>query len=63
METPTLLLLGGDSPSFYRAAIETLKESIPNSRISMMSGQRHAAMETGPKLFLNEVIGFLMGKK
>ncbi len=63
METPTLLLLGGDSPSFYRAAIETLKESIPNSRISMMSGQRHAAMETAPKLFLNEVIGFLMGKK
>jgi pimeloyl-ACP methyl ester carboxylesterase len=63
METPTLLLLGGDSPSFYRAAIETLKEAIPNSRISMMSGQRHAAMETAPKLFLNEVIGFLMGKK
>ena len=63
METPTLLLLGGDSPSFYRAAIETLKESIPNSSISMMPGQRHAAMETAPKLFLNEVIGFLMGKK
>lgn len=63
METPTLLLLGGDSPSFYRAAIETLKESIPNSRISMMPGQRHAAMETAPKLFLNEVIGFLIGKK
>jgi pimeloyl-ACP methyl ester carboxylesterase len=59
MATPTLLLLGGDSPSFYRGAIETLKRSIPHSRIVMMPGQRHAAMDTGPELFLREVIGFL----
>jgi pimeloyl-ACP methyl ester carboxylesterase len=63
METPTLLLLGGDSPSFFRAALETLKEFLPNSRIARMPGQQHAAMETAPKLFLDEVIGFLIGKK
>ena len=63
METQTLLLLGGDSPPFFRAAIETLKRSIPNSRIAMMPGQRHAAMETAPKLFLEEVIGFLAEKR
>jgi pimeloyl-ACP methyl ester carboxylesterase len=63
METPTLLLLGGDSPSFYRAAIETLRGSILNSRIVVMPGQRHAAMETAPKLFLSEVIGFLTEKR
>jgi pimeloyl-ACP methyl ester carboxylesterase len=63
METPTLLLLGGDSPPFYRAAIETLKESIPNSKIVKISGQRHTAMETAPKLFLKEVIEFLIGEK
>ena len=63
MEKPTLLLLGGDSPSFYRAAIETLKKSIVNSRIAMMPGQRHAAMETAPELFLHEVIGFLTEKE
>ena len=59
METPTLLLLGGDSPPFYRAAIETLKKSILNSRIALMPGQRHAAMDTAPEMFLGEVTGFL----
>jgi pimeloyl-ACP methyl ester carboxylesterase len=63
METPTLLLVGGDSPPFFRAAIEMLKESIPNSRIAIMPGQQHAAMETGPRLFLSEVIGFLTEEK
>ncbi len=63
MGTPTLLLLGGDSPSSFRVAIETLKKAIPNSRIAIMPGQRHTAMDTAPKLFLNEVIGFLTEKK
>jgi pimeloyl-ACP methyl ester carboxylesterase len=63
MATPTLLLLGGDSPSFYKAAIETLKKSILHSRIAMMPGQRHAAMDIAPDLFLREVIGFLTEKK
>jgi len=59
MATPTLLLLGGDSPPFFRAAIEALKRSIPNSRIAVMPEQRHAAMDTAPKVFLREVIGFI----
>ncbi len=63
METPTLLLLGGDSPSFFRAAIETLKKSILNSRIAIMSGQQHAAMDIAPELFLRKVIGFLTEKR
>jgi pimeloyl-ACP methyl ester carboxylesterase len=63
METPTLLLLGGDSPPFFRAPIETLKKSIPNSRIAMMDGQQHAAMDTAPKLFLNEIVEFLTGEE
>jgi pimeloyl-ACP methyl ester carboxylesterase len=60
---PTLLLLGGDSRPFYGIAIEALKKSIPNSRIAVMPGQRHAAMETAPDLFLGEVIRFLTEKK
>jgi pimeloyl-ACP methyl ester carboxylesterase len=59
MKTPTSLLLGGDSPPFFRVAIETLKKAIPNSRIAIIPGQRHAAMDTAPKLFLHEVMGFL----
>jgi pimeloyl-ACP methyl ester carboxylesterase len=59
MKTPTLLLLGEDSPPFFRTVIETLKKAIPNSRIAIIPGQRHAAMDTAPELFLNEVVGFL----
>ena len=62
MKTPTLLILGGDSPPFFRSAIETLKRFIPNSRIVVLPGQGHAAMETAPQLFLREVIGFLTEK-
>lgn len=63
METRTLLLLGGESPSFFKAAIEILKKSIPNTRIAVMSGQQHAAMDTAPELFLRKVIGFLTEKR
>jgi pimeloyl-ACP methyl ester carboxylesterase len=63
METSTLLLLGGDSPPLYHAAIEALRGAIPNNRVRVMPGQRHAAMDTAPGLFLNEVIGFLTEKK
>ncbi len=63
MSAPTLLLLGCDSPAFYRVAIETLKKSIPKSRIATLPGQRHAAMETAPDLFSSEIIRFLTEKK
>ncbi len=60
LETPTLLLLGGDSPPFFMAAIKALERSIRNSRIAVMPGQRHAAMDTAPILFSAEVMGFLL---
>jgi pimeloyl-ACP methyl ester carboxylesterase len=63
MDTPTLLLLGSDSPPLFKAAIDTLKESILNSRVVMLPGQQHAAMDTASELFLSEVIGFLIEKK
>jgi len=62
MAIPTLLLLGGDSPPFYRNAIESLRRSLLDSRIVVMPGQRHAAMETAPELFSSEVIRFLTEK-
>jgi len=59
MEIPTLLLLGAESSPFYSAAIEMVKRSIPHSRIAIMPGQRHAAMDTAPELFSRQIIGFL----
>jgi pimeloyl-ACP methyl ester carboxylesterase len=61
MQTPTLLLLGGDSPAFFRKAIEALDAALPNSRIAVMPGQQHIAMDVVPALFLGEVRRFLSG--
>ncbi len=57
--TPTLLILGGDSPPPFKAAIDELHAAIPGSQIVVLPGQRHTAMDTGPALFTTEVIRFL----
>jgi pimeloyl-ACP methyl ester carboxylesterase len=56
---PTLLLLGGDSPSVFRQATAALAAALPDSRVVVMPGQRHVAMDTAPELFLAEVGRFL----
>jgi pimeloyl-ACP methyl ester carboxylesterase len=58
--TPTLLLLGGDSPSYFRAATDAVQSSLPNSQVAVMPGQQHIAMNTAPDLFLRELIQFLV---
>jgi pimeloyl-ACP methyl ester carboxylesterase len=59
VKTPALLLLGGDSPAFFKAAIETVHAALDSSRIVVMPGQQHVAMNTAPDLFLHEVLRFL----
>jgi pimeloyl-ACP methyl ester carboxylesterase len=59
---PTLLLLGGDSPPMFRRAIDLVAAALPTSRIAVMPGQQHVAMDTAPELFLKELIGFLTGQ-
>lgn len=55
---PVLLLLGGDSPAFLGEGINAVHAAIPSSRVTIMPGQRHIAMDTAPAVFLREVIGF-----
>lgn len=57
--TPTLLLLGGDSPARYRNAIDVMSAMIPDNRIELLPGQQHNAMDTDPELFASKVIDFL----
>lgn len=59
LAVPTLLLLGSESPTFYGEAVEALHGALPNSRIALLAGQRHAAMDTAPKLFVHEALTFL----
>lgn len=61
MQTPTLLLLGGDSPPFRRTDMENLHAALPNSRIMVLPGQGHRAMEEAPDLFAQAVLTFLAG--
>ena len=57
--TPALLLAGGDSPAALRKAAEAVDEALPDSRIVVMDGQGHSAMDTGTALFTAEVLSFL----
>jgi pimeloyl-ACP methyl ester carboxylesterase len=59
LEVPTLFLVGGESPAAFGAAAEAVQSALPDCRTVVMPGQRHAAMDTGTDLFLNEVESFL----
>jgi pimeloyl-ACP methyl ester carboxylesterase len=58
--TPTLLLLGGDSPPFFHEATRRLNDALPNSRIHEMPGQQHVAMDAIPGEFIEIVASFLL---
>jgi pimeloyl-ACP methyl ester carboxylesterase len=57
---PTLLLSGGVSPTALRKAAEAADEALPNSRLVVMPGQGHSAMDTGTDLFTAEVLRYLV---
>jgi pimeloyl-ACP methyl ester carboxylesterase len=57
-ETPTLLLLGADSPPFFGAATRAVEAALPHSTLAVLPGQQHAAMDTAPELFVSEVLRF-----
>jgi pimeloyl-ACP methyl ester carboxylesterase len=59
LTVPTMYLQGGDSPEPFRRAGEALEAALPDCRIVVMPGQRHAAIDTGTELFLTEVLRFL----
>jgi pimeloyl-ACP methyl ester carboxylesterase len=56
--TPTLLLLGGESPRYLTDATEAIAAALPNARITVLDGQQHVAMNTAPELFVRELLEF-----
>lgn len=61
MTAPTLILLGGDSPPMFSDSARLVDEALPNSKIEMLPGQQHIAMDTAPELFVESVRTFLEG--
>ena len=59
LTTPAMLLLGGANAPSYRIATGAVQGALPNSRIVVMPGQYHTAMNTAPELFTQEVLRFL----
>lgn len=60
LNVPTLLLLGGDSPPFFKTTVQTWHRALPNSQIVVLPGQKHIAHYTAPDLFVREVQNFLL---
>jgi pimeloyl-ACP methyl ester carboxylesterase len=61
LEVPTLLLIGGDSPATFEEAEKAVSQALPSSRILVLPGQGHVAMDTATDLFTTEVLRFLEG--
>jgi pimeloyl-ACP methyl ester carboxylesterase len=59
IDVPALMLTGGDSPPGFRAAADAVAAALPDCRVVVMPGQRHAAMDTGTARFTAEVTAFL----
>jgi pimeloyl-ACP methyl ester carboxylesterase len=59
LRTPTLLLLGGASPRFFAEATRQLDAALPDSRVAVLPGEQHVAMDSAPELFVRTVSEFI----
>jgi pimeloyl-ACP methyl ester carboxylesterase len=59
MSTPTMLLVGGDSPARELADAHGVARALPDAQVVELPGQQHAVMYTEPDLFVREVLRFL----
>jgi pimeloyl-ACP methyl ester carboxylesterase len=59
VRTPTLLLLGSESPPWVQTDIGTLAATLPCSRIALLPGQDHLANIIAPDLLVREICRFL----
>ena len=60
LTTPTLLLLGADSPHFFHDVTRVLDAALPDSRVVTLPDAQHIAMDTDPALFADVVTQFLL---
>lgn len=60
LQTPTLLLLGGDSPPESRDAVALVAATLSDSRVVVLPGQQHIAHHTATDLLIKELQRFLL---
>ncbi len=59
LATPTLVLLGGESPGWRREAMTRLQATLPRAELRILAGQGHLATHTAPELLAGEITSFL----
>lgn len=59
LRTPTLLLVGGDSPPRELENARGVADALPDARVVVLPRQQHAAMYTAPEVFVRGVVRFL----
>ena len=59
LETPTLMLLGSESPDWARRSTDAYSQAIPNAEIRILEGHGHGATTSGPELLAAELERFL----
>jgi len=55
---PTLLVLGGDSAPRHKEATALLQSALAGSKLAVLAGHKHVAMDTGAELFAATVLDF-----
>ena len=59
VRVPTLFVVGSASPDDMHAATAMASAALAGSTVQLLSGQGHAAMSLGARLFLERVLPFL----
>jgi pimeloyl-ACP methyl ester carboxylesterase len=59
ISAPTLMLLGGDSPTIAKAETEEIAAQLPDVRIAVLEGQQHVAIDLVPQRFSEAVLSFV----
>lgn len=59
LQTPTLLMVGGESPDWELESANAIAEVLPDARVVELEGQGHLATYTAPEAFVEQVVSFL----
>lgn len=57
--TPTLLLLGTESPEWARRSVEAFSSALPDAVVHTLEGHGHGANVAAPELLASEIVRFI----
>lgn len=58
IDVPVRLLLGTESPAYFRPAAEAIIANLPDAELVELAGQAHMAINEAPDLFMDKLFSF-----